>query len=45
MVTVTTKETIKVGDTVTFKATVVLDKDFGQGYVYPLLLENGEALK
>lgn len=44
-VTVTTKETIKVGDTVTFKATVILDKDFGQGYVYPLLLENGEVLE
>lgn len=44
-VTVTTKETLKVGDTVTFKATVILDKDFGQGYVYPLLLENGEVLK
>jgi len=44
-VTITTNETIKVGDTVTFKATVTLDKDFGQGYVYPLLLENGEVLK
>jgi len=44
-VTITTKETIKVGDTVTFKAVVTLDKDFGQGYVYPLLLESGELLK
>lgn len=44
-VTVTTKETIKVGDTVTFKATVILDKDFGQGYVYPLLLENGAIIE
>lgn len=44
-ITITTKETIKVGDTITFKATVILDKDFGQGYVYPLLLENGEVIK
>jgi len=43
--TVTTGEMVKVGDTVTFKATVILDKDFGQGYVYGVLLERGELLK
>lgn len=43
--TVTTSETVKVGDTVTFKATVILDKDFGQGYVYGVLLEKGTLLK
>lgn len=43
--TVTTTETVKVGDIVTFKATVILDKDFGQGYVYGVLLEKGELLK
>ena len=43
--TVTTKSTVKVGDVVTFKAKVTLDKDFGAGYVYPLLLEDGEILE
>lgn len=43
--TITTTETVKVGDTLTFKATVVLDKDFGSGYIYALLLENGATIK
>ena len=43
--TITTSELAKLGDIVTFKATVVLDKDFGAGYVYNLLLENGEIIK
>ena len=43
-ITVTTTEIIKVGDTVTFKATLVLDKDFGAGYVYGVLLENGAVI-
>lgn len=43
--TITTSQIAKLGDTVTFKATVVLDKDFGAGYVYNLLLENGEIIE
>lgn len=43
--TITTNELAKIGDIITFKATVVLDKDFGAGYVYNLLLENGEIMK
>lgn len=43
--TITTSELAQLGDIVTFKATVVLDKDFGAGYVYNLLLENGEIIK
>lgn len=42
--TITTAQLVKVGDTLTFKATVILDKDFGAGYVYNLLLENGEII-
>ncbi len=38
-VTLTTQETVKVGDTVLAKGLVALDKDFGAGYVYPLILE------
>lgn len=43
--TVTTLEVVKVGDIVTFEGTITLDKDFGQGYVYPTLLEEGKLVK
>ena len=43
--TVTTIEDVKVGDIVTFEGTIILDKDFGQGYVYPTLLEEGKLIK
>lgn len=43
--TVTTKEMVKIGDTVTFKGTIILDKDFGKGYIYDILLEEGELIK
>jgi len=43
--TVTTTEKVAVGDIVTFKGIIILDKDFGQGYVYDILLEEGELLK
>jgi uncharacterized protein YycO len=37
--TVTSKQTAKVGDQVTISGVVVLNKDFGSGYAYPLLIE------
>lgn len=43
--TITTNELVQLGTVVTFKATVTLDKDFGAGYVYSLLLENGEIIE
>ncbi|MFD1292487.1 hypothetical protein ACFQ5N_01455 [Lutibacter holmesii] len=43
--TITTSQLVKLGATVTFSGTVVLDKDFGAGYVYSLLLENGEIVQ
>jgi hypothetical protein len=43
--TITTQELVKVGDTITIKGTVALDKEFGKGYVYPVLLEKGELIK
>jgi len=43
--TVTTKEEVKVGDVITFKATVTLDKDFGAGYFYKVILENASLIK
>lgn len=43
--TITTNEEVNVGDIVTFKGIIVLDKDFGQGYVYDVLLEEGQLVK
>lgn len=39
--TLTTTEVVEVGDTATFEGVVVLNKDFGHGYFYDLILENG----
>jgi len=43
--TITTTETVNIGDIVTFKGVIVLDKDFGQGYVYDILLEEAKLVK
>jgi hypothetical protein len=37
---VTSKQTAKVGDQVSVSGTVVLNRDFGSGYMYPLLIED-----
>jgi hypothetical protein len=37
--TVTSKQTARVGNNVTITGTVVLGTDFGMGYSYPLLIE------
>lgn len=37
--TVTTQETVTVGEVVTMEGTVVLNKDFGAGYSYELIIE------
>ena len=39
-ITVTTVDVVAVGDVVLVKGTVVLDKDFGAGYTYPVLIED-----
>ncbi len=44
-ITITTQELAKVGDVVTFKGKVTLEKDFGYGYVYDILLEEGKLIK
>jgi hypothetical protein len=38
--TVTTKEMLKVGDVVTFEGSITLDKDFGAGYAYSVIMED-----
>lgn len=38
--TVTSKQTAAIGDQVTISGIVVLNRDFGAGYSYPLLIED-----
>jgi len=38
--TVTSKATTAVGETVVLTGTIVLDKDFGAGYTFPILMED-----
>jgi hypothetical protein len=42
---VTSNEDVPVGSKVTIQADVVLNKDFGAGYKYELILENGVLVK
>ena len=44
-ITVTTEETAKVGDVVTVSGTVRVDKDFGAGYLYPVIVEGAKLQK
>lgn len=43
-VTFTTNDVTKIGDVVTFEGTVSLKKDFGYGYFYEVLIENGKLI-
>lgn len=43
--TVTTKDTAAIGDTVTVRGTLRLKKDFGSGYSYPVILEDAKVQK
>lgn len=43
--TVTSKETVAIGDVVTLEGKVILDKDFGAGYFYEVLLDNARIIK
>lgn len=42
--TVTTDEIVKIGDIVTLEGTLGIDKDFGHGYIYPILLEEATII-
>lgn len=44
-ITMTTKEKFKVGDTVEVQGVVAVDKDFGFGYYYKVLIEGGKRIK
>ena len=43
--TITTKATVVVNDITTFEGVVALDKDFGAGYLYPLIIEDAVLVK
>ncbi len=43
--TVTTLDTAAVGDIILVKGTVHLDRDFGAGYTYPVIIEDGKVSK
>jgi len=42
---VTTLDGMKMGDEVTFEGTITLDKDFGAGYFYELIMEDAKLVK
>lgn len=42
--TITLEQEIAVGSRFTFEGIVVTDKDFGAGYIYPILLENARTV-
>jgi len=43
-ITVTTDMAAKVGDIITVEGVIALDKDFGAGYLYSILMEDAELL-
>jgi hypothetical protein len=44
-VTVTTADSAAVGDVVTARGTVAIDRDFGSGYAYPVMIEDAKVSK
>ncbi len=44
-VTVTTTDTVAKGDVVVVKGTVAVDRDFGSGYTYALVVEGAKVTK
>jgi cell wall assembly regulator SMI1 len=42
--TITTGQKVAVGDIITFEGKIVLDKDFGYGYVYNVLMEDAKPV-
>ena len=42
-ITVTSDQTAKVGDIVIIEGTLTVDKDFGAGYFYDVIVENAKV--
>jgi predicted acyltransferase (DUF342 family) len=43
--TITTQADVEVGDVVTFKGKLTLEKDFGAGYFYEVIMEDGTLMQ
>jgi len=43
--TITTLSEVKIGDDVTFEGKIAVNKDFGYGYSYPVLMEDAKVVK
>ena len=43
--TITTQDEVKVGRIATFTGTITLDKDFGAGYSYEIIMEDAKQVK
>ncbi len=43
--TVTSQDTAEIGDEVTITGTLVIDRDFGAGYTYPVIVEEATIRK
>ncbi len=43
--TITTPDRVRMGDVVTFEGKITLNKDFGAGYFYSVIMEDGKVLK
>ena len=43
--TITTDETVIVGQVVTFEGTIVLNKDFGAGYKYDVIMQQAKKVE
>ena len=43
--TVTTEMSAKVGDIIIIEGVITLDKDFGAGYFYKIIVEEGKIMK
>jgi hypothetical protein len=43
--TITTSSMVSVGDVVIVEGTLAVNKDFGYGYAYPVMLENATMTK
>ena len=42
--TITTSDVVKVGDVVIFEGAITLNKDFGAGYSYEVIMQNARLL-
>ena len=42
--TITTNQMVSLGETVTFEGKIVLNKDFGYGYFYNILMEDAKPV-